>query len=137
MIKIKPHTIVVTGGLGFIGSRFIKYIYENTDHNIINVDKHTYAADHDRIPLNVRQDIERYRFLQSDICDNIIKHDEVRDAEYVVNFAAESHVDNSIENGEPFMKTNVMGYIICWSSLKTLQTYVDSSKYPLMKSTEI
>ena len=109
MIKIKPHTIVVTGGLGFIGSRFIKYIYENTDHNIINVDKHTYAADHDRIPLNVRQDIERYRFLQSDICDNIIKYDEVRDAEYVVNFAAESHVDNSIENGEPFMKTNVMG----------------------------
>ena len=109
MIKIKPHTIVVTGGLGFIGSRFIKYIYENTDHNIINVDKHTYAADHDRIPLNVRQDIERYRFLQSDICGNITDHDEVRSAEYVVNFAAESHVDNSIENGEPFMKTNVMG----------------------------
>jgi len=109
MIKIKPHTIVVTGGLGFIGSRFIKYIYDKTPHTIINVDKYTYAADHDRLPLRIRQDVDRYRFLQSDICDNIIKYDEVRDAAYVVNFAAESHVDNSIENGEPFMKTNVMG----------------------------
>ena len=109
MIKIKPHTIVVTGGLGFIGARFIKYVYDNTPHNIINVDKHTYAADHDRIPLKVRQDVDRYRFLQSDICDNIIKYNEIEEAEYVVNFAAESHVDNSIADGKPFMNTNVMG----------------------------
>tara|TARA_R110002012_G_scaffold104087_1_gene244337 strand:+ start:40 stop:1023 length:984 start_codon:yes stop_codon:yes gene_type:complete len=108
-INIQPNTIVVTGGLGFIGSRFINYVYENTPHNIINVDKHTYAADHDRIPLRIRSDVDRYRFLQADICDNITKHEGVIDAAYVVNFAAESHVDNSIADGKPFINTNVMG----------------------------
>tara|TARA_R110000796_G_scaffold4472_5_gene17371 strand:+ start:1513 stop:2496 length:984 start_codon:yes stop_codon:yes gene_type:complete len=110
MIKIKPHTIVVTGGLGFIGARFIKYVYDNTPHNIINVDKHTYAADHDRIPLRIRSDVDRYRYLKADICgDDMMKYPEIEEAEYVVNFAAESHVDNSIADGKPFMNTNVMG----------------------------
>ena len=109
MINIKPHTIVVTGGLGFIGSRFITYVYENTPHCIINVDKHTYAASHDRIPLHIREDTDRYRYLKTDICDDLIKHEGIKDADYVVNFAAESHVDNSIADGKPFMNTNVMG----------------------------
>mgnify|MGYP003646785569 FL=1 len=109
MIKIKPHTIVVTGGLGFIGARFIRHIHENTPHNIINVDKHTYAADHDRIPLRIRNDEDRYRYLEADICNSIISYPEIHQADYVVNFAAESHVDNSIADGKPFMNTNVMG----------------------------
>jgi dTDP-glucose 4,6-dehydratase len=110
MIKIKPHTILVTGGLGFIGARFIKYVYDNTPHNIINVDKHTYAADHDRIPLRIRNDIDRYRYHNADICGrDILNYPEIMGAEYVVNFAAESHVDNSIADGKPFINTNVMG----------------------------
>jgi|TARA_R110000824_G_scaffold355584_1_gene542771 dTDP-glucose 4,6-dehydratase len=109
MIKIKPLTIVVTGGLGFIGSRFIKFVYENSNHNIINIDKQTYAASHRRIPLGIRQDEKRYRYLKTDICDDVIKHDSIHSAHYVVNFAAESHVDNSIADGKPFMETNVMG----------------------------
>jgi len=109
MIKIKPHTILVTGGLGFIGARFIKYVYDNTPHSIINVDKHTYAAEHDRIPLRIRNDIDRYRYLKADICDSITKYPEVQQADYVINFAAESHVDNSIADGKPFINTNVMG----------------------------
>jgi len=110
MIKIKPHTIVVTGGLGFIGSRFIKFVYEATPHNIINVDKDTYAGDHERISPNIRNDSERYRYLNADICGgDITNYPEIMEAEYVVNFAAESHVDNSISNGRPFMDTNVMG----------------------------
>ena len=108
-INIQPKTIVVTGGLGFIGSRFIKYVYENSEHNIINVDKHTYAADHDRIPLNIRLDHERYRYLKEDICSNIRVDTAIHQADYVVNFAAESHVDNSIADGRPFINTNVMG----------------------------
>jgi len=110
MIKIKPHTIVVTGGLGFIGSRFIKLVYEAGINNIINVDKDTYAGDHERIPQNIRNDSKRYRYLNADICGgDIANYPEIMEAEYVVNFAAESHVDNSINNGKPFMNTNVMG----------------------------
>ena len=108
-MMIKPKIIVVTGGCGFIGSRFINHIYHNSPHNIINVDKYTYAADHERIPLDIREDVDRYRYLKADICDDIAKHKEIETADYVVNFAAESHVDNSIEDGKPFMDTNIGG----------------------------
>ena len=107
--RIKNKTIVVTGGCGFIGSRFINYVYYNTPHNIINVDKYTYAADHDRLPISIRDDNDRYHYLKADICDDIIKHEEIENADYVVNFAAESHVDNSIEDGKPFVDTNIGG----------------------------
>lgn len=108
-MKIKANTIVVTGGLGFIGSRFIKYVYENTPHNIINIDKVTYAGNHDRIDEYIRLDDSRYRFLQMDINENVCQYPDVHEAHYVVNFAAETHVDNSIVDGSPFMKTNVNG----------------------------
>jgi dTDP-glucose 4,6-dehydratase len=117
-MKIKPNTIVVTGGLGFIGSRFIKYVYENTPHNIINVDKHTYAADHNRIPEPIRSDEKRYRYVKMDINDNICKYPEIHEAQYVVNFAAESHVDNSIADGSPFIKSNIMGVFNLLESFK-------------------
>ena len=117
-MKIKPNTIVVTGGLGFIGSRFIKYVYENTPHNIINVDKHTYAASHDRIPEPIRLDEKRYRYVKMDINDNICKYPEIHEAQYVVNFAAESHVDNSIADGSPFIKSNIMGVFNLLESFK-------------------
>lgn len=110
MIEIKPFTIVVTGGLGFIGSRFIKYVYENTSHNIINLDKCTYASDPSRISTHIQEDSERYSFLKIDICsDDVRKYPEIAEADFVVNFAAESHVDNSIEDGKPFIDSNVMG----------------------------
>jgi dTDP-glucose 4,6-dehydratase len=107
--NIKPFTIVVTGGLGFIGSRFIKYVYENTPHNIINVDAETYAADHSRIPEEISSDKQRYRFWKNNINNQIGLQADVHHAQYVVNFAAESHVDNSIADGTPFMKTNING----------------------------
>ena len=108
-MKIKPKIIVVTGGLGFIGSRFIKYVYENSPHLIINVDKETYAGNHDRIDESIRLDDTRYRFVKMDICNNICEYKEIFEAHYLVNFAAESHVDNSIVDGSPFIKSNVMG----------------------------
>ena len=109
-------TIVVTGGLGFIGSRFIHAVYENTKLAIINVDKETYAADHNRLHLDIRQDTKRYRFMREDICTNfsrLPKHEQeaLLEAKYVVNFAAETHVDNSIADGRPFVKTNVEGVL--------------------------
>ena len=109
-------TMVVTGGLGFIGSRFIKSVYEKTSYSIINIDSQTYAADHERIPLKIREDHKRYRFIKEDICRDFMtlrvdEQDALLDAEYVVNFAAESHVDNSITDGRPFVRTNVEGVL--------------------------
>ena len=105
----KRKSVVVTGGLGFIGARFIRYVYENTDWKIINIDKETYASNHERLREDIRSDSARYYFLKMDICDEISKHKVIFDAQYVVNFAAESHVDNSIEDGSPFVETNVLG----------------------------
>jgi len=95
--------IVVTGGCGFIGSSFINYLrkhkgFEKSD--FIVIDKLTYAADRNSIESDIP-------FLEKDICDVIF--DDIKDADYIVNFAAESHVDRSIEDGLPFVKTNVMG----------------------------
>ena len=92
--------IIVTGGLGFIGSHFVNYINENTDHSILIVDKITYAANKD----NIKQSTP---ILEKDICD--ITPEDLGEYDYIVHFAAESHVDNSIKNGLPFVKTNVEG----------------------------
>lgn len=92
--------IVVTGGLGFIGSNFVNYLYDNFDVDILVIDSCTYAANKNSIPSDVP-------LLIKDICD--VKYHELGEYEYIVNFAAESHVDNSITNGHPFIKSNVEG----------------------------
>lgn len=111
----EANTIIVTGGLGFIGSRFIKAVHARTNYKVINIDKCTYAADFDRIPLDIRHDIDRYRFIKEDIINlgfdatNTVDNAILKDVKYVVNFAAESHVDNSISDGRPFIRSNVEG----------------------------
>ena len=103
--------IIVTGGYGFIGSRFVDVVYRLTDWQIINIDKMTYAADETRVSENIRNDEDRYIFLKCDISDSDMfeKHECLRNANYIVNFAAETHVDNSIENGKPFIDSNIGG----------------------------
>ncbi len=91
--------VVITGGLGFIGSRFVKLCKEK-GHDIKIIDKATYAADLSRIDSEIG-------FYKKDICDVIEK--DLKGFDFIVNFAAETHVDNSIENGRPFMKSNVEG----------------------------
>ena len=105
-------TILVTGGCGFIGSNFIRYVIENSeDVQIVNLDKLTYASN-----LNFLLDTsasDNYTFIQADICnfskiqEIFVKH-EITD---VIHLAAESHVDNSIENSLEFARTNILGTI--------------------------
>jgi dTDP-glucose 4,6-dehydratase len=100
--------LLVTGGAGFIGANFIHYILTNSSYNVTNVDALTYAANLQN--LNSIQHSDRYRFLKGDI-SNEAELGVVFDQEYdaIINFAAESHVDRSIQNATPFIYTNING----------------------------
>lgn len=102
--------LLVTGGLGFIGSNFIRQMLEgHPEHSIVNLDKVTYAGN----PENLK-DIAgdpRYTFIRGDICDPDLVGSVFREHQIdaVVHFAAESHVDRSIEDASVFVRTNVLG----------------------------
>jgi dTDP-glucose 4,6-dehydratase len=100
--------IVVTGGWGFIGSRFVKAVLENTSYNVKVIDKLTYAGKRVRVYNHIDPKYQmRLQELRKDISD--VSFADVAQAEYIVNFAAESHVDNSIKDGKPFIKSNIEG----------------------------
>ncbi|MBZ5554789.1 MAG: dTDP-glucose 4,6-dehydratase [Acidobacteriia bacterium] len=101
--------ILVTGGAGFIGSNFIRFMLESyTDTEIVNLDKLTYAGNLDNL-----RDLEthpHYTFVRGDICDRTLVEKLVSAGlDAVVNFAAETHVDRSIEDARSFIETNVLG----------------------------
>ncbi len=100
--------ILVTGGAGFIGSNFVRYFLdEHPDDSVVVLDKLTYAG-----RLESLQDVmtyERMEFLQGDVCDQVAVRGALEDVDAVVNFAAESHVDRSIEEPGHFIQTDVYG----------------------------
>lgn len=109
--------ILVTGGAGFIGSNFIRYwLKSNPADSIINLDKLTYAGNLDNLKDIENQ--ENYKFIQGDICDYDLVNDLVKDVDLIIHFAAESHVDRSIENSADFIKTNVEGTRVLLDSAK-------------------
>ena len=101
-------TLLITGGCGFIGSNFIHYLLAKyPDYCVVNLDKLTYAGN----PANLASlaDDMRYRFVEGDVCDRAAVDALVAEADMVVNFAAESHVDRSIMGGGEFVYTNFNG----------------------------
>ena len=103
-------TIIVTGGAGFIGSNFIFYeLDRHPEDRIVCIDKLTYAGN--LSTLAPVMDRPNFRFVKMDICDRegVYKLFEEEKPDIVVNFAAESHVDRSIENPEVFLQTNIIG----------------------------
>ena len=143
--------VLVCGGSGFIGSNFILNVLESRDSlywslkypqhysgsmssplptsmceepwQVINLDKFTYAADQ-----NFRPESNNYTFVLGDICDTeLVKRLLVDNApDYIINFAAESHVDNSIKDSAPFIQTNILGTM---SLLNALKWYVEASPF--------
>ncbi|HPJ16802.1 MAG TPA: dTDP-glucose 4,6-dehydratase [Candidatus Woesebacteria bacterium] len=107
--------ILVTGGLGFIGTNFIRYWLNNhpTDQ-IINLDKITYAAN----PHNLDDLKSNYLFVQGDILDSVLLDQILPGCDLIVHFAAESHVDRSIDDPLLFVKTNVLGTYTLLSAAK-------------------
>ncbi len=98
--------IIVTGGAGFIGSNFVHYAVERTDHTITVLDKLTYAGNRASL-AGLPED--RVRFVQGDICDAALVDELVSTHDAVVHYAAESHNDNSLDDPRPFLDTNVIG----------------------------
>jgi len=98
--------LLVTGGLGFIGSNFIRHVLKaRPSWSVINLDKRTYAGN----PANLADIKERYQWLKADICDPKAVERAMGGCEMVVHFAAETHVDRSILDAGAFLKTNILG----------------------------
>ena len=101
-------TVLVTGGAGFIGSCFIRHLLKKySTYTIICLDALTYCGN-----LENLRDVEKnpnYKFVEGNICDKKLTRDLIKDCDFVVNFAAESHVDNSIKRPELFVETNIQG----------------------------
>src|SRR5690349_20779352 len=101
-------TIVVTGGCGFIGSNFVRFALDADPRlRVINFDALTYAGNPENLADLASH--ERYRFVQGDVADREAVHAVVSGADGIIHFAAESHVDRSIHDAGPFVRTNVVG----------------------------
>ena len=108
---------LVTGGLGFIGSHFIRLaLRERPRLEVVNLDAMTYAGN----PANLR-DVEgnpRYRFVKADVCDPAAVREALGGADAVVNFAAETHVDRSIADPEAFLRTDALGTLVLLQAVR-------------------
>ncbi len=136
-------TYLVTGGAGFIGSNFVHYMLKKySDIKIINVDKLTYAGNLEN--LKEIENHKNYEFVHADICDKdaIEEIFSKNNIDFVVNFAAESHVDRSIANPEIFVKTNIEGTVNLLNIAKKFwtigeDTYREGCKFLQVSTDEV
>ena len=120
------YKVLVTGGCGFIGSNFILRLYEKVDCDILNIDKLTYSGNYN----NLDSIKSNYTFVKGDICDKDLIKKSINNFQpnYIINFAAESHVDRSIDSYSDFINTNILGTInLLDSSLKYFNSSSDKN----------
>ena len=111
--------LLVTGGAGFIGSNYVRYVLANTDDEVVVYDALTYAGN-----LSTLRDVDddpRYSFVQGNICDPKTLEDAMQGCDAVVHFAAESHVDRSIVGSDDFVNTNCFGTNIVMDTARRLE----------------
>ena len=129
--------LVVTGGAGFIGSNFVRFMLRRYDDlEVVNLDKLTYAGNLDN--LRDVEDDARYTFVKGDICDAAVVRAALQGADAVVNFAAETHVDRSISGPQDFISTDVLGTHTLLEAVRELAIarYVQISTDEVYGSTE-
>ena len=124
--------ILVTGGAGFIGSNFVRYMLDKyPDYEIVNLDSLTYCGNLEN--LQGIEDNPNYTFIKGDITDKALVFDIISEIDYVINFAAESHVDRSIEDPEIFIKSNILGTQVLLDAAKEY----DVKKYLQVSTDEV
>jgi len=129
---------VVTGGAGFIGSNFVRFMLDRYDDvEVVNLDKLTYAGNLEN--LRDVEDDPRYSFVRGDICDAAVVGETLRGADAVVNFAAETHVDRSISGPQDFIRTDVLGTHTLLEAVRELEIsrYLQISTDEVYGSTEV
>ena len=121
--------LLITGGCGFIGSNFIRYILEKyPDYKIINLDKLTYAGNPNNVKDVEKKFKDRYKFVKGDICNKKIVEKLISNVDIIVNFAAETHVDRSIIDAGSFVLTDIFGtYVLLEACRKFNKKFVQIS----------
>jgi dTDP-glucose 4,6-dehydratase len=124
---------LITGGAGFIGSAVVRFLVNETDHEVLNFDKLTYAGNLDNIKSVASS--SRYHFIQGDICDRELVSKTITEfkPDKIMHLAAESHVDRSISGPAEFIQTNIVGtYVLLESALEYFKILSEEKKSSFM-----